>query len=324
MQMTVRTAAMLGALLLCAGPGFGQFAAPEKAPQKTEPKEKAEKKGVGQSLADLLAEALKNNPDIRVAEAKLQEASAELHRTRLKVTQKIVAAHNSLELQKAQVAAAETSLRRSLDLTKRGAVSARELEARKEQLILEKAKLAALQAELPYLLGKQSLPKGTKSQEARARDLLFYATTLERAQRAWDEKQILADWLVRERVPLRRKAPHGTIAAKLKKALDTPVTLKVENSPLAEVLDFLKLKLKGVSFRLVENRKGELEKKSLTLDLKEVPLGAVIQAIQDSIPNLRFAVRDYGVLVTSVNRLPPHAVLVEDFWKSDTGKESAR
>jgi hypothetical protein len=324
MQMTVRTAAMLGALLLCAGPGFGQLAATEKAPPKTEPKEKAEKKGVGQSLADLLAEALKNNPDIRVAEAKLQEASAELHRTRLKVTQKIVAAHNSLELQKAQVVVAEGSLKRSLDLRKRAAVSTSELEAAKQQLILEKAKLAALQAELPYLLGKQSLPKGTKAQEARARDLLFYMSTLERAQRAWDEKQSLADWLVRKRVPPRGQSPHGTIAAKLKKALDTPVTLKVENSPLPDVLEFLELKIKGVSFRLVEDKQGELKKESLTLDLKEVPLGAVIQAIQDSIPNLRFAVRDYGVLVTSEKRLPPHAVLVEDFWKSNTGKESAR
>src|SRR5437588_11514314 len=42
------------------------------------------------SLEEALASALKNNPDIRVAESKVQEAEAELNRSRLQVTQKVV------------------------------------------------------------------------------------------------------------------------------------------------------------------------------------------------------------------------------------------
>ena len=51
-------------------------------------------------------------------------------------------------------------------------------------------------------------------------------------------------------------------------------------------------------------------------------MGAVLQAIQDTVPDLRFVVRDYGVLVTSEDQLPPRAILVEDFWKADGGKKT--
>jgi hypothetical protein len=37
----------------------------------------------------------------------------------------------------------------------------------------------------------------------------------------------------------------------------------------------------------------------LTLQLKEVPLGAALQAIEDQNPPLKFVVRDYGILVTN-------------------------
>src|SRR5437660_737827 len=42
------------------------------------------------TLEEMLNKALKDNPDIRVAEAKVREAEAELNRTRLQVTQKVL------------------------------------------------------------------------------------------------------------------------------------------------------------------------------------------------------------------------------------------
>src|SRR5215469_3745646 len=64
-------------------------AAKQKAPQKKS------------ALEEMLAEALKNNPDIRVAAAKLAEADAELNRTRLQVTQKVASLHHAILSQKA-------------------------------------------------------------------------------------------------------------------------------------------------------------------------------------------------------------------------------
>ncbi len=52
----------------------------------------------------MLAEALRNNPDIRVAAAKLAEAEVELNRTRLQVMQKIVALHAAIASKKTEIA----------------------------------------------------------------------------------------------------------------------------------------------------------------------------------------------------------------------------
>src|SRR5206468_7820042 len=70
--------------------GMGQPAKPAQAAEPT--------------LEEMLTNALKDNPDIRVAEAKVREAEAELNRTRLQVTQKIVALQQALLAQKAEVA----------------------------------------------------------------------------------------------------------------------------------------------------------------------------------------------------------------------------
>jgi hypothetical protein len=326
----VSTAAVLMALLVAGGLAFGQTAAGNNKPPKPEAP-KAEKSGP-QSLDDLLAEALKNNPDIRVAEANLLAAQAELNRTRLKVTHRIVALRAEMAGAKALVEVYERELQRlhSLRAKRLDLVSDSELQIAKQQMIKFKAELARLEAELPYLLGKQSSKKDDKAlvnkdDKALARRLqyLLYLRSVEQAQRLWDDQEIIRDptsnkWLIGQ-----RKLPRGTIADKLRKALDRPVTLKVEKSPLGEVLEHLQDKVQGISFHVVDGKQGHIKNHPVSVDLKEVPLGAAIQAIQDTIPNLRFVVRDYGVLVTWQEQLPPRALLLEDFWKGDKGEESA-
>src|SRR5436309_9636032 len=74
-------------VLTCAGLTFGQATeqkAEKKSPNDSEKKSSVEPtKKAPATLEELLAQALKANPDIRVAEAKLREAEAELNRTRL-------------------------------------------------------------------------------------------------------------------------------------------------------------------------------------------------------------------------------------------------
>src|SRR6516165_2137186 len=60
-------------------------------PQAAAKDDKAAAKDKEPTLEEMLAEALKDNPDIRVAEAKRQEADAVLNKTRLQVMQQVVA-----------------------------------------------------------------------------------------------------------------------------------------------------------------------------------------------------------------------------------------
>src|SRR5262245_44326019 len=71
----------------------------DKPPAKAE--SAAPKKAEGTpSLEEMLAAALKNNPDIRVAEAKVREAEAELKRIQLQVSQKVTTHRHQLEIKK--------------------------------------------------------------------------------------------------------------------------------------------------------------------------------------------------------------------------------
>src|SRR5262249_32221131 len=68
------------------------------------------------TLEELLARVLKDNPDIRVAEARLREAEAELNRTQLLAAQKAITFHAAWEAAKAKVAAADADYQPMLKL----------------------------------------------------------------------------------------------------------------------------------------------------------------------------------------------------------------
>src|SRR5262249_18861703 len=101
--------------------------------------------------------------------------------------------------------------------------------------------------------------------------------------------------------------------------LDTPVPVNFENAPLAEVLEHLQDRIPGTSFRILDTKEQRLSEVPVNLRLKgEHPLGAVLQAIEDSYPGLmRFVIREYGILVADPAQIPQHALSVETFWKAD-------
>jgi hypothetical protein len=298
-----------------------------KAKEEPAAKDKSAQPGVP-SLEDMLAKALKDNPDIRVAEAKLREADAELSRIRLRVTQKVVTFQHDRENQKSVVEQAEARLKRLLKLGQ-GLDSQEELDAARALLAQQKAKLAAIEAEMPYLLGKQPRRGVAAIDDDRDSDLgldVFWQVGQRRPVRLVTELQA-ARWL-------RVKPPvAGTMADKIRKALDTPVTFEVKEN-LREVLKELQRKAPGVTIQLSA---PNLEQEPVTLHVEELPLGAALQAIGDMFagshsrnatedeirdsPSLRIAIREYGILLIPEDRLPPGALLLEEFWKSSTGKE---
>src|SRR5262249_20804674 len=105
---------------------------------------------------DLLSQTLKNNPDIRVGEAKVREAEAELHRTRMAVAQKVASLYHSIDVAiKVRDEAKEryeTSFR--LYNMKGGAETEENMRSTRLAWQRAAAEVAKLQAEMPALLGK--------------------------------------------------------------------------------------------------------------------------------------------------------------------------
>ncbi len=161
-----------------------------------------------------------------------------------------------------------------------------------------KADLAVLQAQLPYLVGKEQEEgaKGTGRLDGRG----------------------VSGFTFREGLDRERQVPQGAAADKIRAALDKPVTLKGDKR-LGAVLEYLG----DVSGLQLQLRPDTLIKDTVLSDinLKEVPLGAVLQYLEDNSGHpYRFVVRDYGLLFCPAADLPPGAVLLSDFRKGAAEK----
>ena len=322
--MRALTKAVLLALVLVTGWSFGQQPAPDKA--------KAEKEGQGnRSLEELLATALQQSPDIQIAEAKMREAQAELRRTRLALLQKVIAAHAAVESSRATVAQAEAALVRINQLLRNRAVSSEEVHKAEYELAITKAQHAQAEANLNALTGTlpgalAGLVRGPGDGGAAgvpgpggmamggagmpgmpggmmvgvAGGALGVAGGMGGGIGIADESQ--------------GRMPRGPMAEKIRKALDTPVTLTTgaDGVKLAGVADALRTTLPDVPFLVnVGDKKNEVV--SLTLTGK-VPLGAAFQALQDVVPGLHCFVREYGILITLDDAAPADGMPVIEFW----------
>jgi Outer membrane efflux protein len=311
---------------------FGQESPPTKPDNPAKDKKPSQ-------LEELLGEALRGNPDVRVAEARFREAEAELNRARMLALQKVVAAQHNVDaannavktaeagirLSEAKLQEAKVRLDRTTALQRMGTTSLEEvdqakatalqaqadLEIAKAALQAAKADVARAQAQMPYLLGKA--PGNAESLEAaRQRDLerLLYAKQITAAQEA------LAGSLLKPEGQV--APPAGATADKLRKALDKPVNLRFDEAPLADVFTYL-TEVSGVS---LVNNTTSMENAKIRLTLAgPVPLGAAFQALEDT-AGVQFAVRDYGILV--VNKLPPSMMSVRTFWKGETTSEKPK
>jgi hypothetical protein len=158
MRRTAVEMAALAALLLGGALACGQPAAPPAAGAGGAPAAGADKPKdapAKSKLEEMLQKALQDNPDLRLAAAKVAEAEAELNRARLQVVQKVGAAYQAVEAQKAAVESAAAELQETSTAYKAATVSQATVRAAEQKLLDAKAKLAALETEMPYLIGKQ-------------------------------------------------------------------------------------------------------------------------------------------------------------------------
>jgi hypothetical protein len=287
---------------------LGQQTGAPPAKEKDAPKEKAP---AGQSqLEQMLAQALKNNPDIRVASAKATMAEAELNRARLQVTQEVVRLHAAVNSQQALVKYKTTQLKRFQDLMSQRAIDARLVDEKQDDLLATKAKLAELETQLDALLGKS--PRGAESGESAGG---------QRAAEALSRMQYVSEYSTAQalfRQVLEQHKPAGPIAERIRTALEKPVTVKGTEGLVTEVLLLLEKKT-GVTFKRMLDSQPE---PTLKLDLADLPLAAVLQYIEDSVPGYRFVVREYGILFAPEAKLPPGAVRVQEFLRQKPREES--
>ena len=155
----------LALALVLGGVGFALAQSPPPPAQPGQPQKPKPKKS---KLEEMLAEALRNNADIRVAAAKLAEAEAELTRTRVQVTQQVVTLHHAIQSQKATVDFEQRQYDRYKDLQNHRAIDEKLVEEKFAKLTATKAKLAELETQMPGLLGKVAHAEGNRAKEAAA------------------------------------------------------------------------------------------------------------------------------------------------------------
>jgi len=248
---------------------LGQAPAPEEAPAKGQKKavESAPpREEMPRSLDDMIAVALRSNPDVLRAEAKVVQARMALNQTRLRITEEIVSTNHERQRLEGMLRFAENSLSSMQRAKDVNTVSILEVLQAETALIDAKAKLEQNQARLRFLLGLG----GDKSLRATSGP-----AALEPARGAGRERP---DFSPRQKEMLERKVRIEGPTIKVKELLEkTTGEMVVAPSPY-DALEVLAPKAKEA----------------------EVPLRVLLNLLADAQNRqIAFLFRDYGILITS-------------------------
>jgi hypothetical protein len=267
-------------------------------------------------LEEMLDKALKNNPDLRVAATKAQEAEAELNRTRLEVTRKVIRVHAALEAAKAGAADAEQRLAEIRKLATNGRISTAEVQAAEKDLATAKTELATAQGEAAYIVGEP--PNGVWNITNLYPSKVGVVNIV-----TGEQLGILREnqpQMVQYRLNMSVCKPPEEMATRIREALGTLVRADYNDVPLSKLLkDFENTH----HLTFIERLEGA-GVTQVDLHLSDQPLGAVLQAISDQTA-VQFVVRDYGILVVGAKQaLPADAIHVHEFWKAGAAAVSPK
>ena len=257
-------------------------------------------------LEEWLDQAVKTHPDIKVAEAKMRTAMAELEQARSQVMQKVLAQYYAIQSQKVAVEKAELELARLQPLEKGGSVPVGTVEAARANIVTAKAKLAELQSQAEQLIGK--------APAADLRNIWRYSVYVDDLAAHERDRERVTAWLfsqIGSGGPPTAKPAAGPMADHLRKALDTRVTLTVSNESVETILKKLQQQAPDL---LIKVPPSISDSARFSLTVKEIPLGAALQWIEDSFQGYRFYVREYGLLLAP-SRDMLNSVRMIDFWK---------
>jgi hypothetical protein len=218
-----------------------------------------------ESLDQLLATAMESHPDIVAAKAKVTLAEAELNAARLQVARQLIALWGEKHSQSAAVNQIQQEINVTKDLPKRDTLTQSLQDARVKSEMTETV--------LKYLTEKKNPAEPESKNTAEA--------------------------------PKELQEPSGPIVEEIKKEFRTKtIQLEFSDTPLNQVIDFMKEDLKYPIYldKRALNEAGLSPDTSITMDMQKTPLPAVIQAFQDQNPGTIFVIRDYGILLTTIDQ----------------------
>jgi hypothetical protein len=314
-----------------AQPPAGQETKP-KPPEAAKPSQTSA--SAPESLEATIADALKCNPKIQSALAELREAEIKLNETRNSVMVLVASQYRVLAKAKETFKTAEEIYNGKLEMYRRNK-SFSMLELMQEKLQMDKAasSLAECEAELMKTVGRvpglAALGSGTgvgsapgtavvqDSLMAQLRSQLNFNTSSlvlpANSTIVWDNRSALSQFA---NVALAPPAiPPNSMMDKLKAALDRPVKIdkELKGVPARQALDYLREHgMDGIPMRVTSGNSFNVP---IDLMAGELPLRAWLQAMQDSVPDLQLVVREYGLLVTTSERVPTDGILLGDFLR---------
>jgi len=279
-------------------------------------------------LAEMITIALENNPDIGVAVSQVREAEAELKRTRLTVVQQVMELEKKWSVQQQLIANARANVEnaqkqeeyyKSLDKIGhdvRVQVAAAKINGKAAEvaLVQAEAELATLQAKVLYLLGRQPIITPDKASVSKTRldARSFHVTAPDSPNENKEKPQAIKLNLDQKSAPL----------ANLHAALGDTTELDFKKTSLDEVVKYIS-ELHGIPIQINKNAFQTYKDQypsgkdfpEITFKISNVSLGAALQAITDLNPQVKFIVRDYGLLVTNVN-VAPSGIEVNTFMQT--------
>lgn len=266
----------------------------------------------------VLEAALANDPDVRMARAKMQLAEAEWVKARQAVTAKVLTLRSLIADQKRAFATADEAFKLVSKAFAAGNIATAEMLAAREKLEAAQSNLARSEMELKLVTGGAGVPP--------AHGALACPMALKGATNctACHTAQVGLERLALDVISTARlealsvlslrgaKAASGPVADRLKAALDKSVTLSEKAGPVSfdKAVEVFKKAGLDVPVRIV------LKMGSVSQSGEELTIGAWLQMFADETPDCLMLVRDYGLLVTGKTlNPPPDAMSVFDLWK---------
>jgi hypothetical protein len=336
MRHALATSALF-ALALLTATAAGQPAADPKA--KADDKKAAPPKTDSTDAA--IAAVLANDPELKVARAKIQLAEAELAKARQTATIKVVTLKAKIDQLKKEAANAQESFDIMERHWKSGTGSKSEFLVEQTRFETARGALAVAEAEWAVLVGPNPAGAGGAATNPTAQDALQMAIWSLSQNQAADRLAVLRSFYAVNR---EGSAVKGPVPDRLRVLLDKPVKLGPKGSKFtySQAMEVFKKEVgwdvnvrgnypRTVVYNPEQPKAGPIANEPIEIlsEGEELPVGAWFQLFEDnaltSEPNgtpirFRFYVRDYGVLIFPTTAAPPDAPTLHDFWK---GKPAA-
>jgi hypothetical protein len=269
--------------------------------QKKVEKKLGELKKEKSALEDLLELALKNHPDIPVAEAKLRDAELALYRTRVQILEKVTNLYYEIKAARAAADEAKSRAERDQALYNKAGISAAELSASLAAREKFQSDFERVAAQMEFLVGKHN------SKAASSIRTELHIDGLRNFDTGFLTKPLASS----------RLHDTGFIAAplgeKIRKAMDAPYDSGPNEValPASDLLHVLRKHAKGIN---IVDKVANPDVEAKLLFKESIPLGALFQWAEDQL-SWRFIIRDYGIVAIDRDTVPPGAVLLVDFWR---------